>query len=103
MTELSFWMNYPFKSGTTSSGRIAFKYFRNVVHNTCISVFNCKSNKALRHSIAASHLEGCVLWRSHSKGAYVIEAVSFQKSKWDTTNATFCHRNASGVSFAANR
>jgi len=31
--------------------------------------------------LAVSHFEGCVLRRSHSKVAYVIEAVSFQKSK----------------------
>ncbi len=44
-----------------------------------------------------SHLDSCVLRRSHSKGAYVIEAVSFQKSKQDTLNATFFHRNSDDV------
>ncbi len=59
-------------------------------------------------SMAVSHLEGCVLRRSHSKGAYVIEAVSSRKAsrtlRMRPSNASFFHKNsedASGVSFAA--
>ncbi len=57
--------------------------------------------------MAVSHLEGCVLRRSHLKGAYVIES-HFRKAsrtlRMQPSNASFFHRNsedASGVSFTA--